>query len=385
MYMQEVGNILDGQFVKIQYDCNSGFERCGKEWPLKLKDAKMNFNNNAGKHICRQCQLRSKNPMKKQEVRDKVKKTTIEKYGVATALNTPENIAARNEKMFGNQEAIDARNDKTKKTNLERYGAEHIMKTSEGVKRLNKTMQEKYGVDFPLQAQECRDKVKETCQERYGVDNPCQLPEVRIAMAKATLEKYGVEYYNQLPEMKDYLREHCKEWLAESWLAGGPNKGKPRPKKWNEKQRETVARLINQGEWHGGYLTGYYKSVKCRRGESMFRSSYELKAHVHLDNNSEVEWYDYEPFQVPYHDTEGKRRYYTVDFVVKYIIISRPLVIEVKSTWARKSDMTKLKYEALLEVIADTMDFTFWSDDEIKALNLDLDILLESSLVRLIK
>lgn len=166
MYLQEIKNIMIHQLVKIKYDCVGNNDRCGKEWTLKLKDAKKNFEKNDGKHICHKCQMSGKNnPACRKEVREKIKKTSLEKYGTNCALNTKENTKKRKEKMFGCQEAIDARTKKTKKTNLERYGAEHIMQTKEGIERLNKSMQEKYGVDFPLQAEECLEKMKETCQE----------------------------------------------------------------------------------------------------------------------------------------------------------------------------------------------------------------------------
>lgn len=382
MYIQNISSVLDSQFVKIKYDCSGGFERCSKEWSLKLKDAKKNATANNGKHICRQCQLRSNNPMKRKEVKEKVKKTTIEKYGVSSALNTPENIAIRNKKMFGTQEAIDVRNEKTKKTSLERYGAEHIMKTNEGVERLKEAMQEKYGVDFPLQAEECREKMKQTCQERYGVDNPCQLPEVRIAMAKATLEKYGVEYYNQLPEMKDYLRENCKEWLAESWFAGGPNKGKPRPEAWNEKQRETVAELIAKGEWPAGYKKskkGRYRSKKCNNAsDPIFRSSYELRTHIWLDENSNVEWYEYEPFVIPYVGTDGHKRYYFPDFVVKFVNKEQLLLLEIKNDYAMTTGINISKDQAAkLFAKEHILDYELWGDDKISELGIDLQVYLE--------
>ena len=142
--------------------------------------------------------------------------------------------------------------EKHKQTSLERYGVEHPMHLDETKERQKKTIQEKYGVDHPMQSEEVKKKTKKTNMERYGVENVAQTPEVRIKMAQTTLQRYGVEHYNQLPEMKDYLRENCREWLAESW-ANPWAKGIVRPEEWNQRQRETITDLILKGKWNAGH------------------------------------------------------------------------------------------------------------------------------------
>ncbi len=220
MYLQETAGILESQFVKIKYDCDGDFDRCGKEWLLKLKDAKKNFLQNLERHVCRQCQLRSKNPMSRKEVQEKVKKTTLRKYGVSCAMNTHENIDTRNERMFGSQEAIDARTKKTKETNLIRYGVEHAAQSTEKKEKTHRTNRERYGTNHPMQNAEVAKQALQTVRDRYKVDNVMQVLEVQQRQVETTLGRHGVEHYNQLPEMKDYLRNHCTTWLAESYNGG---------------------------------------------------------------------------------------------------------------------------------------------------------------------
>jgi hypothetical protein len=237
----------------------------------------------------------------------------------------------------------------------------------------------------PLQDPVILKKMQQTNLERHGVTNVASLPEVREKMAKTTLERHGVEHYNQLPEMKDYLRENCPQWLKESWESGGPNKGVPRPEAWNQKQRETVLRLMEEGNWKSGpkyTLKGYYDSLKCHKTKPCFRSSYELKVHWHLDANEEVEWYDYEPFQIPYYDTEGKKRCYIIDFVVKFKS-SKMLAIEVKNNYTKGSRATELKYNAFVEHCGSVFEHEFWACDKVKSLDLDLEKILESGKVEL--
>jgi hypothetical protein len=389
MYLQDIEKVLGGQFVKIKYDCDGGFARCGKEWMLKLKDAKKNFVNNKGKHLCRQCQLKTNNPARRKDVQEKIKKTNLERYGASLAANTEANIAARNEKMFGTQEAIDARTEKTRKTNQERFGADHIMKTEEGVKRLNKSMQEIYGVDFPLQSEEIKENMRKTCQERYGVDNPCQIPEIRVKMARTTLERFGVEHYNQLPEMKDYLREHCKEWLAESYKAGGPNAGKERPKEWNEKQSKTMAAKIVAGDFNPEdsrfYITGYFYSNKCKKPKAFFRSSLELRTHYMLEMDDDVIWYENEPFAIPYETIDGVRNYIPDFFVFRKSVKGQ--LLEIKPAFRIREEEVKYKVEVAEQYALENGCSFFYLDEKFlkKEVPLTLEELKELPNIELMK
>jgi hypothetical protein len=344
---------------------------------LKLKYAEKNFRDNGGKHICRKCQLRTKNPMKKQEVKDKVKKTCLEKYGEILPINSKINIEKRRE-QFQDEEFKEQWLQKHKETCLEKYGVEHHMKSDISKENQKKAMQEKYGVDHPYQSPEIMAKMKANNLVKYGVENVASLPETQIKMAKTTLERYGVEHYNQLPEMKDYLR-NCKEWLAESYAAGGPNKGIVRPEEWNQKQSETVCQKINDGIWKGGgkySLKGKYESIKCIRKNPIFRSSYELKLHYYLDHDDEVIYYDYEPFQISYIDTENKKRHYTVDFIVKYKS-GKMVCIEIKNNYNKKEYLINGKYVAICEMCKENnLELKIMANDEINLLGLNLKKLL---------
>lgn len=364
--------------VKIIYDC------CSKEHSLKCADANKNFEKNNGKHICRTCWLKNNNPAKTQAAKDKAKQTNLDRYGSTIPMNSKENIEKRKE-QFKNEEFKAQWVEKHKQTCLDRYGVEHQMHVDEVKAKVKTTNLERYGVEVPLQNTEILAKAQATNLERYG--DVCSLnnPEVKAKALKTLFENFGVEYYNQLPEMKDYLRENCTIWLAESY-ANPWAKGITRPEEWNDKQRETVAKLFELGQWKGGgknSLKGTYASIKCRKTPAIFRSSYELKTHWHLDNDPNVEWYDYEPFQIIYEDTEGKKRHYTIDFVVQYALSKKLLAIEVKNSYTEKSEITNIKYKAFMEHCANELDHEFWSNDKIKSLNLDIKDLLTSDKVQI--
>jgi hypothetical protein len=103
MYLQELDGILLSQVVQIKYDCDGGHDRCGKEWEFKLKDAKKNFEKNDGKHICRKCTLKTKNPMFDNKNVEKIKKTNLERYGTEMPLNSEELVKQR-QSMFEDED-----------------------------------------------------------------------------------------------------------------------------------------------------------------------------------------------------------------------------------------------------------------------------------------
>lgn len=383
MYLENTDGVLKSRDVKIKYDCDGGFETCGQERLLKLRYAEKNFNDNGGKHMCRKCFMKNKNPMKKKEVQDKIKKTCLEKYGTEMPLNKKELVEQRKAK-FKDEEFKKQWLEKHRQTSLERYGVEHPMHLDETKERQKKTVQEKYGVDHPMRSEEVKKKTRKTNMERYGVENAAQAPEVRVKMAQTTLQRYGVEHYNQLPEMKDYLRENCRDWLAESW-ANPWAKGIVRPEEWNQKQRETVTKLMSAGEWMAGYPTskkGFCYPSKSKKDRVYFRSSYEAIYCYHLDNNDLVEWFSSEPFRIPY-EFEGKTRFYVPDFLVKWKDIEKVSIREIKAEFLREDDkQIAKKIAATLFADQKGMDYGLLFDEDIKSLNINFDHLKEIGFVR---
>lgn len=347
MYLQEILGILQGQEVKIKYDCDGGFETCSQERMLKLRYAEKNFKDNGDKHICRKCQLRAKNPMKRQEIKDKVKKTCEEKYG-GVPMNSQEQIQKRKEK-FQDESYRQQRADKHRATSLKKYGVEHPMQLESTKLKQKQTMQEKYGVDHPYQSTEIMEKMKQSNLEKHGVENVAQLAEVQIKMAQTTLEKYGVEHYNELPEMREYLRQNCREWLSESWANGGPMKGIVRPEEWNQKASKTVTEKILSGKFNPEdkrfYITGYFKSKKCKKPRAFFRSSLELMMHYIFDQDENVIWYENEPFAIPYEKSPGIIRNYIPDFFV-FRKIKKPLLAEIKPAFRMREKEVEYKIRA---------------------------------------
>lgn len=317
MYTKSLPEILKTTtMVSIKYDC------CQLEREMKWVDANKNFSKNDGKHICKSCgRSGDLNPARRLDVKAKIKATIDEKYGGVLPMNTEEAIQAKKDNLK-NPEFREQRNQKRIATSIERYGAEHHMKTEEGKQTQKDAMIEKYGVEHPLQSPEIVAKMLKTVQERHGVDNVMQIPEVVEKQQEATLEAYGVKHYNQLPEAKEYLRENCTTWLAQSY-ANPWAKGIPKSADQKSKASRTVTEKMLKGECNYesasiNYIIGYYISKKCRKREAYFRSSLELRMHYLLDTDETVIEYENEPFSISYSLKDGTKKNYIPDFIVRY-------------------------------------------------------------------
>lgn len=133
-----------------------------------------------------------------EEIKDKIVKTNIEKYGVSSPQ---QNADIREKTENTNLEKYGCTNplyspvikEKIKKINLERYGTETIGLHNPIIRsRHDKTMLERYGVISPSSvpefSQKAHEKSKQTLMERYGVDNASKIPEAKEKIREAFMK-----------------------------------------------------------------------------------------------------------------------------------------------------------------------------------------------------
>lgn len=103
--------------------------------------------------------------------------------------------------------------EKIKKTNLDRYGVENPFGNKEiiakkEIKRQN-TCMEKYGTKTALSNKDVQEKIKKTNMEKYGFSRAICLEEYKQKMYSTNIEKYG----SKIPSKSLFLRERDgKEW-----------------------------------------------------------------------------------------------------------------------------------------------------------------------------
>ena len=103
----------DDQFVFIECDIT------GKTKKTRYGAAKQNVVRNNGQYITNWGLTKLNNPMKNKEVKEKIKKT-----------------------------------------NLEKYGAENVMQSAEVKRKLKETIMEKYGVEHQMHLSKIKEKIK---------------------------------------------------------------------------------------------------------------------------------------------------------------------------------------------------------------------------------
>lgn len=147
--------------------------------------------------------------------------------------------------------------DKIKKTNLEKTGYEHPSQNPENWEKIKKTNMERYGIEFPLaesgrnrvetneQKQNRVVKIKATNLKKYGADNVFRLEEFKEKSKKTLLERYGVDNYNKTDEGRNKI----KEWFENDGLV----------KLRNQKIRDTKS--VTLKEKLQRYLPENYKVI----------------------------------------------------------------------------------------------------------------------------
>lgn len=124
--------------------------------------------------------------------RERMKSTSLERYGVESAAHAPE-VAARRSA-----------------TNLERYGAGNpFAKESSVFEKVQASLDGKRpvlkGADNPFAKPEVQAKIRAHWQTHHGVDNPQQVAEVRAATRATNLERYGVSEVLSAPLVREKI------------------------------------------------------------------------------------------------------------------------------------------------------------------------------------
>lgn len=114
----------------VQY-CSS---KCSQSSPERLEKVKQTTLNRYGVD----------NAAKSKQIQDKIKQTNIEKYGYSN--------------VFQNEDI----KQKSKKTNLEKYGKEYFVQTDEFIEKSKSTNLKNRGVEYPSQSLQVQEKSKST-------------------------------------------------------------------------------------------------------------------------------------------------------------------------------------------------------------------------------
>ena len=161
----------------VQY-CSS---KCSQSSPERLEKVKQTTMNRYGVD----------NAAKSKQIQDKIKQTNLEKYGYSN--------------VFQNEDI----KEKIKKTNLEKYGRQYFVQTVEFAEKSKKTNLQNLGVEFPSQSLNVQEKCKQTNLRNRGVQHPAQSPDVIHKIKQTCINKYGVDCVFKAPDVN---QKRQKTW-----------------------------------------------------------------------------------------------------------------------------------------------------------------------------
>jgi hypothetical protein len=124
----------------------------------------------------------------------KTKNTFIKKYGVDNPLKNNEI------------------RDKIKKTCIQKYGKENVLLCREKQEKRLNTLFLNYGVINPSNSSKLQEKRKETFIKKYGVDNPLKNKEIKEKQDKTIIDRYGVKNISQLVEIQDKIQQSSRKF-----------------------------------------------------------------------------------------------------------------------------------------------------------------------------
>jgi len=166
-------------------------------------------------------------PSSNEEVKEKTRQTCLQKYGYDSYSKTEDYKLAMSNfwNNLSETKMSDVKN-KRRKTIIDRYGVENLMDFSEFKEKQKQTMLDKYGVEYPSQMEnhiikireywdnlsfdelkEITDKREITMLEKYGTSNPLSVPSIKKKYIATCLENYGVESPMQSKEVRDKFCE----------------------------------------------------------------------------------------------------------------------------------------------------------------------------------
>lgn len=176
------------------------------------------------------------NPWTVEKVKQKIRKTNLERYGVEYSSQSPiikNRIKETCLLRFGSLNPMGSYDvqQKSIKTCQEKYGTEHASQADVIKEKIRQTNVEKYGAPCVLRSQVIIDKIKKTNFDRLDYENPLMSPQVREKAKQTTLARYGAEHISQVPEFHEKMMKTSKSnhetghfvgtlgtfWFRSSW------------------------------------------------------------------------------------------------------------------------------------------------------------------------
>jgi len=210
-------NVLDlkeqsGIFVLVQCDyCKEKFSKRYADYINSINISKVN------KDSCKDCSiLKTKEtnqllygvdfPLQSLFFQEQTSNTLFERYGVTSPSLIPEVALkiSKIQKSFSTEKKDQIR-EKIIKTSLERYGFNNPSKSPEVQNKREQTCLENNGYKYPQQNKEIRQKSIISMEEKYNVKNPMQYEPFKEKSRNTVFKKYGFDNILKVPEIRQKI------------------------------------------------------------------------------------------------------------------------------------------------------------------------------------
>lgn len=144
-------------------------------------------------------------PMHCQEIKDKVRETTEERWGGIgfASEEIHQKYEDRCMELYGvkNGGGSEQAVKKIVETTRERFGVDNAMQCEEIKRKVDETNFRKYGERRYIFTKEGKERIKQTCIEKFGGRCPMSSPEVQEKSRQTKKERYGDENYNNAEQI----------------------------------------------------------------------------------------------------------------------------------------------------------------------------------------
>jgi hypothetical protein len=218
-------HLLPNSKIRVNCQCSN----CNTKTNISYMSYHKSINNGDGSYVCVKCStIKSKktlfdkhgefNPSNIKEFQDKRQKTFDDRFGghPMNSEEVKEKIKKTNLKRYGTQSVLqnDDIKEKIKKTNLEKYGVENVSHNKDINNKKVATVYEKYGGYATLVK-----KTKKTNLEKYGVDNPLNYKPILDAIKIKNLENHGTEWFMSSDTFKSKSKKtHLEKYGVDNYF-----------------------------------------------------------------------------------------------------------------------------------------------------------------------
>lgn len=150
----------------------------------------ISFNKGYNKYCSKKCVMSDKDVIKKRNQNSL--KTNMSKYGVDNPMK------------------VDNIKNKVKKNNLKRWGCEYYTQTDEYKNKMILINNEKWGVDWYQQSDNFKEKSKEKYLEKFGVEHHMKDKKTINKIKKLNVEKWGVDNFTKTESYKKIMLNYYR-------------------------------------------------------------------------------------------------------------------------------------------------------------------------------